>query len=119
VDRIAAEFPPQEIYGDEQGDLLVIGWGGTFGAIRSAVQRARGEGLSVSQVHLRSLNPFPRDLEAILGRFKQVLVPELNMGQLLMMLRARFLVDAQGLNKVEGQPFKVREIAARIREMLA
>jgi 2-oxoglutarate ferredoxin oxidoreductase subunit alpha len=118
VDRVAAEFPAQEVYGDESGDLLVIGWGGTYGAIHSAVQRARNEGLSVSQVHLRHLNPFPRDLGDILARFGKVLVPELNMGQLSMMLRSRYLVDAIGLNKVEGQPFKVREIIARIRELV-
>jgi 2-oxoglutarate ferredoxin oxidoreductase subunit alpha len=119
VDRVASEFPAQEVFGDESGDLLVIGWGGTYGAIHSAVQRARNEGIAVSQVHLRHLNPFPRDLGDILGRFKKVLVPELNMGQLSMMLRARYLVDAIGLNKVEGQPFKVREIVARIRELVA
>jgi len=117
VDRIVQDIPDLEPFGEPEGDLLVLGWGGTYGAIHSAVKRARAEGLKVTQVHLRHLNPFPRNLEKLLRSFGKVLVPELNMGQLRMLLRARFLVDAQGLNKVEGQPFKVREILTRIQEM--
>jgi 2-oxoglutarate ferredoxin oxidoreductase subunit alpha len=117
IDRIADGIPDLEPFGDPEGDVLVVGWGGTYGSIHSAVKRARAEGLKVSQIHLRHLNPFPRNLEALLRSFGKVLVPELNMGQLRTILRARFLVDAQGLNKVEGQPFKVREILTRIQEM--
>ncbi len=119
VARIVADVPDLEVFGDESGDVLVVGWGGTYGAIHSAVRRCRSDGVSASQIHLRHLNPFPANLGEILGRFKKVLVPELNTGQLILLLRARFLVDAIGLNKVEGQPFKVREIMSRIQELSA
>ncbi len=118
LDRIADFYDPTEVDGEPEGELLVIGWGGTFGAIRTAARRARKEGLSVSHVHLRHLHPLPKDLGDIIGRFKKVLIPELNMGQLSIVLRARYLVDAVGLNKVEGQPFKVREVHAKMDEML-
>jgi 2-oxoglutarate ferredoxin oxidoreductase subunit alpha len=118
VARIALELPPVEVTGDDRGDLLVVGWGGTHGAIASAVEAARADGLSVSAIHLRHLNPFPLNLGDVLKRFDQVLVPELNAGQLAMLLRARFLVDAQPLSKIQGQPFKVQEIRTRIDELL-
>jgi 2-oxoglutarate ferredoxin oxidoreductase subunit alpha len=118
VARIAAELPPVEVTGDDRGDLLVVGWGGTHGAILSAVESARADGLAVSSIHLRHLNPFPPNLGEVLGAFEQVLVPELNAGQLAMLLRARFLVAAQSLSKIQGQPFKVQEIRARIDELL-
>jgi 2-oxoglutarate ferredoxin oxidoreductase subunit alpha len=117
VARIANDLPELEVFGPEQGTLLVIGWGSTYGAIHSAVKRAQAEGVSVAQAHLRHLNPFPSNLGDVLGRYEKVLVPEMNMGQLLMLLRARYLVDAVGLNKMEGQPFKVSEVLGRIREM--
>jgi 2-oxoglutarate ferredoxin oxidoreductase subunit alpha len=115
VERVAEDIPPLEVFGAESGDLLVVGWGGTFGAIHGAVRRAVNDGLLVGQIHLRHLFPFPANLGEILGRFKTVLVPELNTGQLLLLLRARFLVDAIGLNKVQGRPFTVEEIQERIR----
>jgi len=118
VARIAAEIPPIEVMGPDRGPLLVVGWGGTFGAIASAAEDARRDGLAVSNIHLRHLNPFPSDLGEVMGRFEQVLVPELNMGQLTRLLRADFLVDAHCLGKVEGQPFKVEEIRARIDALL-
>jgi 2-oxoglutarate/2-oxoacid ferredoxin oxidoreductase subunit alpha len=118
VARIASELPPVEVTGDDRGDLLVVGWGGTHGAILSAVEQARAEGLAVSAIHLRHLNPFPPNLGAVLSAFEQVLVPELNAGQLAMLLRARFLVPAHSLSKIQGQPFKVQEIRARIDELL-
>jgi 2-oxoglutarate ferredoxin oxidoreductase subunit alpha len=96
----------------------VVGWGGTYGAIASAVDEARARGHRVSQVHLRHLNPFPANLGEVLGGFRQILVPELNRGQLSRLLRAEFLAPAEVLSKVEGQPFKVSEIVARIEEML-
>jgi len=118
VERIAREIPPVEVLGPERGELLVIGWGGTHGAITSAVDAAREDGLPVSAVHLRHLNPFPANLGQVLAGFEKILVPELNFGQLTRMLRDRYLVPAQVLAKVEGQPFKVSEIRARIEQML-
>jgi len=118
VARIAAELPPVEVTGDDRGDLLVVGWGGTHGAILSAVESARADGLAVSSIHLRHLNPFPANLGDVLASFDKVLVPELNAGQLAMLLRARFLVDAISLSKIQGQPFKVQEIRARIDAIL-
>jgi 2-oxoglutarate ferredoxin oxidoreductase subunit alpha len=96
----------------------VIGWGSTYGAIESATRELRDRGQAVSHVHLRYLNPLPGDLGDLLRRFKQVLVPELNMGQLVKILRAEYLIDAVGLNKIQGQPFKVSEIVAKATRML-
>jgi 2-oxoglutarate ferredoxin oxidoreductase subunit alpha len=118
VARIASEIPPVEVSGPDRGPLLLIGWGGTFGAIASAAEGARRDGLVVSNLHLRYLNPFPSNLGKVLGRFEQVLVPELNQGQLSRLLRSEFLVDARSLSKIEGQPFRVEEIRARIDSML-
>ena len=114
-----AEVPDIEVHGDESGRLLIVGWGSTYGAIHSAVDRARADGLDVSRIHIRHIHPFPANLGDVLSRFEKVLVPEMNAGQLLMLLRARYLVDAKGLNKVEGMPFKVREIITAISEELA
>ena len=114
VRRIADRLPPTTIHGDPDGKVLVVGWGGTFGALRAGVEKVRALGHRVGHVHLRHLNPFPNDLGEILGRYEQVLVPELNLGQLLMMLRARYLVNAHGLNKVQGKPFKESEIVRAI-----
>jgi 2-oxoglutarate ferredoxin oxidoreductase subunit alpha len=118
VARIANAIPPVEVDGPESGELLVVGWGGTQGAIASAVEMARNEGLTVSCLHLRHLNPFPANLGAVLRGFRRVLVPELNLGQLVRLLRAEFLVPAEGLSKVQGQPFQVAEIHARIDAIL-
>jgi 2-oxoglutarate ferredoxin oxidoreductase subunit alpha len=93
--------------------------GGTFGAIRSAVEESREQGFDVSHLHLRQLNPFPANLGEVLARFERVLVPELNMGQLVKLLRAEFLVPAESLCKVQGQPFKIVEIRERIEKLLA
>jgi 2-oxoglutarate ferredoxin oxidoreductase subunit alpha len=119
VARIAAEIPPLEVLGPERGELLLVGWGGTYGAITSAVEEARADGLPVSSVHLRHLNPMASNLGSLLAGFKKILVPELNLGQLTRLLRDRFLVPAQVFAKVEGQPFKVSEIRARIERMLS
>lgn len=118
VAAVAQDIPPTTIRGDEAGDLLVVGWGSTYGAIAAAVDEVRTRGKKVSHVHLRYLNPLPPDLGGILRRFKAVLVPEMNMGQLLTILRATYLVDAVGLNKIQGQPFKVSEIAGKILRLL-
>ena len=114
VEGIAAEFPPLEPRGAGSGRLLVVGWGGTHGAIASAVDEARTAGREVAHLHLRQLNPLPRDLGAVLARFERVLVPELNSGQLVRLLRDRFLVPAQSYSKVQGQPFHVSELRAAI-----
>ncbi len=119
VARIAQEIPPLQVAGDpEGGDLLVLGWGSTAGAITGAVQAARREGLSVSRAHLRHLNPFPRDLGEVLSRFDKVLVPEMNLGQLALLLRARYLKDVVSYSKVQGKPFFRQEIVAKIKEVL-
>jgi len=119
VAKIADDIAPLEIRGDPTGDLLLLGWGGTYGSIISAVDRARAKGLRVSSAHLRYLNPMPRNLGQVLAGFKKVLIPELNMGQLRLLIRAKFLVDARGLNKVQGKPFLVEELEDAINLMLS
>ena len=118
VARIANEIPPTEIFGAQEGNLLLLGWGGTYGAVRTAVEHSVEDGLSIAHVHLRHLNPFPNDLADILNRFKKVLIPELNRGQLLQLIRSTYLIDAIGFNKVQGQPFHVFELQSKIDEML-
>jgi 2-oxoglutarate/2-oxoacid ferredoxin oxidoreductase subunit alpha len=118
VASIAREMAPTRIEGAERGKVLVVGWGGTYGAITAAVKDLAGQGESVGQIHLRYLNPLPPDLPEILSRFDKVLVPELNMGQLVKILRAEFLVDAIGFNKIQGRPFKVSELITRIQRLL-
>ncbi|MBK8480061.1 MAG: 2-oxoacid:acceptor oxidoreductase subunit alpha [Proteobacteria bacterium] len=117
IARIAQDVPPQEVWGAEEGRVLVLGWGSTFGALRSAVQRHRREGRSVSHAHLRYLNPFPANLGQILGRFERVWLPEINLGQLALLLRARFLVDVRGYNRVAGRPFGINEIYEQIGQL--
>jgi 2-oxoglutarate ferredoxin oxidoreductase subunit alpha len=118
VEKAALLAPATEIAGPESSDLLVVSWGGTFGTCREAVLLAQQDGRSVSHVHLRHLNPLPRDLGDILRRFDRILVPELNSGQLRQLLRAKYLVDAQGLNKVRGQPFWIDDIRSGIDALL-
>jgi 2-oxoglutarate ferredoxin oxidoreductase subunit alpha len=118
VERVVADIPPQQVEGDESGDLLVLGWGSTYGAIRTAVSRKRAEGKSVSHVHLRYLNPFPQNLGEVLYRFKNVLVPEINLGQLVRVIRSKYLVPALGFNKVEGLPLRSTDIEEKIDEIL-
>jgi len=118
VQAVAAEIPDVDAAGDAEGDLLLVGWGSTYGAITAALRAARDRGRRVGHVHLRHLNPLPRNLGEVLKRYRKVVVPEMNLGQLLMVLRAKFLVDAIGLNKVQGKPFKQQEIEAKIEEVL-
>jgi 2-oxoglutarate ferredoxin oxidoreductase subunit alpha len=118
IANIANEIPLLEVNGPQDAELLVIGWGGTYGAIVSAVQRAQRKGYKVAQAHLRYLNPMPKNTGEVVKRYKKVLVPELNAGQLRYMLRAEFLVDAIGLNKIQGRPFLVSEIEQKIEEIL-
>jgi 2-oxoglutarate ferredoxin oxidoreductase subunit alpha len=119
IERIADDIPDIEVFGDpEGGDLLVLGWGSTFGVNRTAVQRARTKGKSVSQAHLRYLNPFPKNLGDVVKRYKKVLIPENNMGQLLLLIRGQFLVDAVGLHRVTGRPFMISEVEEKILELV-
>ena len=110
IARIADDIPPAELFGDPQGDLLLVGWGGTHGALHAATIRLRENGVKASHLHLRHLNPLPRNVGPVLKSFRRVLAAELNRGQLHMLLRARFLVDVQRLSKVQGQPFTVQEL---------
>ncbi|HUG69704.1 MAG TPA: 2-oxoacid:acceptor oxidoreductase subunit alpha [Pirellulaceae bacterium] len=118
VANIADDVPLQEVSGPESGDLLVLSWGGTYGANTTAVKKCQKLGLSVAHAHLRYLNPFPKNLGEILDRYEKVLVPELNMGQLRMLIRDRFLKDAIGYNKVQGKPFTVAELVGKIQETI-
>ena len=118
VDIIARDLPLAKPFGKESGDLLVIGWGGTHGALRSAVETAQSEGMSVSHLHLRHLNPLPQNLGEILVKFQKVMIAELNLGQLSNIIRAKFLVDAVGLNKVQGKPFTQTEVFNKITELV-
>jgi 2-oxoglutarate ferredoxin oxidoreductase subunit alpha len=119
VANIAADIPEQDVEGNKSGDLLVLSWGGTYGACVTAVREAQTDGLAVSHAHLRYLHPFPRNLGGLLRRFKKVLIPELNLGQLRTLIRGEYLLDASGLNKVKGKPFAVSEVLAGIRRELA
>lgn len=118
VALVAHDIPPQEVNGPESGELLVLSWGGTYGACTTAVERCRRQGLSVAHAHLRYLNPFPANLGEILGRYRNILIPELNMGQLRSLIRDQFLIDAIGLNKIKGKPFAVAEIVAKVHSLL-
>jgi 2-oxoglutarate/2-oxoacid ferredoxin oxidoreductase subunit alpha len=110
VARIARDIPQLEAFGPADGDLLVLGWGSTYGAIRSAVERLQAEGWNVAHAHLRYLNPLPANTGEVLQRYRIVLIPEINLGQLSLLIRARFLIDAVGLNRVRGKPFRIAEI---------
>ena len=118
VDRAVQDVPDVEVYGDRTGKVLVLGWGSTYGSITSAVEQLREEGKSVSSAHLRHLNPFPANLGEVLRNFETVIVPEMNLGQLCTMIRARYLVDAVPFSKVKGRPFQIREIARKVEEYL-
>lgn len=118
IQRMQQDIPELEVHGAPEGRVLVLGWGGTFGAIVTAVERLQAAGESVSCAHLRYLNPFPSNLGAVLKRFDRVIIPELNLGQLAMLVRAQFLVDAVSYTKVKGKPFKVTEIVQTVRQYL-
>ena len=119
IDGIVNHIPEQEVsLGDGTGKLAVVGWGSTYGAIHQAVKRCRAEGLDVSHIHVRYMWPIPSNFEDLLRGFDQVLVPEMNMGQFVEVIRSKFLIDAQRLNKVSGQPFKIREVEEAIKALL-
>ncbi len=118
VAGIAKDIPAVDVFGAPEGDLLILGWGSTYGAIRSAVERLRGRGLAVSHAHLRHLNPLPANTGDVLGAFRRVLIPELNLGHLRMLIRARYLIDAVGYNRVRGKPFRINELEAEAERLL-
>jgi 2-oxoglutarate/2-oxoacid ferredoxin oxidoreductase subunit alpha len=118
VAGIAQDIPEIIPAGDQSGDLLIVAWGSTNGPITAAMNAQREKGRKIGHVHLRHLNPFPRNLGDVLKRYKKILVPEMNMGQLVMILRAKFLVDAQSYGKIQGKPFKQSEIEDKIEELL-
>jgi len=118
IDRAVNDIPNVEVMGEKTGKVLVLGWGSTYGSITSAVEKMQREGKSVSSAHLRHLNPFPRNLGEVLASFETVIIPEMNLGQLCTMIRARYLVDAIAFSKVKGRPFQIREIVRKVEEYL-
>ena len=119
IANIANVIPDLEVTGPADAELLVLGWGGTYGSITTAVERARRKGRKVAQAHFRYLNPMPKNTPQVLAKFKKILVPELNAGQLSWLLRAKYLAPAQGLNKVQGRPFLISEIETAIDQMMS
>ncbi len=119
VAGIANDIPDLQVFGPREGDLLVLGWGSTYGAIRSAVERLQARGRSVAHAHLRHLNPLPQNTEEVLRGYRRVLLPEINLGQLRLLLRGRFLIDIEGFNLVRGKPFKIGDIEAKAESLLA
>jgi len=118
VDRIQQDIAQTEVFGEDHGEMLVLSWGGTFGACRSAVESMQDDGMKVSHVHLRWISPLPKDLGEIIIGFKNVLVPEINLGQLLRLIRSEYLVDAKGLNLVRGRPIGASSIIEKVKETL-
>jgi 2-oxoglutarate/2-oxoacid ferredoxin oxidoreductase subunit alpha len=118
VARIASDIPPVEVDDDGEAELLVLGWGSTWGSIQAAVRRVRTGGKHVAHAHLVHLNPFPPNLGDVVHRYRKVLVPEMNLGQLSRLVRAEYLIDAHAFSKVQGIPFKATEIEAKMLELL-
>jgi 2-oxoglutarate ferredoxin oxidoreductase subunit alpha len=117
VARIASDIPLVDVDDEEGADVLVLGWGSTWGAIAAAARRVRARGKKVAHAHLMHLNPFPSDLGDVVGRYERILVPEMNLGQLSRLVRAEFLVGAETLSQVQGIPFRAAEIEAKVLEM--
>jgi 2-oxoglutarate ferredoxin oxidoreductase subunit alpha len=118
VERVAQDYPPLKVDGPQEGPLLILGWGSTYGSIVSSCEKLRAKDLPVANLNLRHLNPLPPDLGDVLARYEKILVPELNLGQLAFILRARYLREVESLPKVMGQPFKLDEIMTRAEELL-
>ena len=119
IDKIANELEPLEILGAEEGEVLIIGWGGTYGAIRSAVETLQKENHRISAIHLKYINPLPKELDQLIFNFKTVIVPEINLGQLALILKAKYLIDLKMLNKIDGLPFQVKNILDFTKPFLA
>jgi len=118
VEAIVQDVPDVVPAGDPDGDLLIVAWGSTYGSVTAALKTQREQGRRIGHVHLRYLNPLPKNLGEVMKRYRKVLVPEMNMGQLVWMLRAKYLVDAESYSKIQGQPFKQAELEAKIKEVL-
>ncbi|MCB0696379.1 MAG: 2-oxoglutarate ferredoxin oxidoreductase subunit alpha, partial [Chitinophagaceae bacterium] len=119
VERIADYIPLQTLdSGPEKGDVLVLGWGSTYGAIKSATKELQNKGVSVAHAHLRHMRPFPKNLGEIIGNYKKVLIPEINNGQLIKIIRDKYLVDAKGYNKIKGVPITRAELVDAIEQLL-
>lgn len=118
IKNIQNDIPEQTVHGPGEGELLIVGWGGTFGSITSARENLQSKGISVSHAHIKYLNPFPKNLGDVLKRFKKILIPELNLGQLALLLRAKYLIDCITYSKVQGLPFKAREIENKVMDVL-
>jgi 2-oxoglutarate ferredoxin oxidoreductase subunit alpha len=118
IELVSQDIPPTAIIGRMDADLLILGWGSTYGAIRQAVQNMEEKGFSAACVHLRYLNPMPSDLGSVLKKFKQVVIPENNGGQLQMLIQARYKINTIGMHKVKGLPFSVSEIEDKIKEIM-
>ena len=120
IDKIADQIPEQEVNrGEEGADLCILSWGSTYGAIETAVRELVKNGVSVAHVHLRYIVPFPKNLKALLSSFGKVIIPEMNKGQLSMLIRNEFLIDAKSISKVRGLPFTVEEIKETIERELS
>lgn len=118
VQNIQNDIPDLKVDGDESGELLVLGWGGTYGTIKEAVSKARELGFTLSQAHLRYLNPMPKNTGDVLSRFKKILIPEINLGQLAKLIRSEFLIEVEQLNIVRGLPFRTSDVLTKITETL-
>jgi 2-oxoglutarate ferredoxin oxidoreductase subunit alpha len=119
VEMIANYIPLQTLdSGPEEGDVLVLGWGSTYGSIKSAVLELQAQGVKVAHAHLRHMRPFPRNLGEILGKYKKVLIPEINNGQLIKIIRDKYLIDAVGFNKIKGTPITRTELVTAIKELV-
>jgi 2-oxoglutarate ferredoxin oxidoreductase subunit alpha len=118
VAGIADDIPELAVAGPERGDLLILGWGSTYGSLRTATERLQRQGHAVAHAHLRHLNPFPRNTGEVLSAYRRVLIPEINNGQLRLLIRGRYLVDAVGLDRVRGKPFAVPEVESAARLLL-
>ena len=118
VNRIQNDIAKTEVFGDNKGDVLIISWGGTYGSCRSAAETLHEDGKSVSHVHLRWISPLPKDLGEIIIKFKNILIPEINMGQLIKLIRAEYLVDAKGLSQVTGKPISTTRIIENVNQLI-
>ena len=118
IDVIADFIPDLKVYGETKGELLVLSWGGTYGACRAAVEKAIKNGISVSHVNLKHINPFPKNLAEILLKFNKVLIPEINLGQLSTIVRSKFLIDTINFNRVSGKPFTTSDIFEKIEQII-
>lgn len=118
IENVVQDVPDLEVEGDQYGELLVLGWGSTYGAIHEAIRNVNAKGYKVSQAHLHYINPFPKNLKDVLGKFKKILIPEINLGQMAAIIRSTFLIDVIQLNKVKGQAFKVAEVENKLLELL-